>query len=76
MVKASESPFLTVAEAAEYLRMKVSTLDAMRWRHDGPTFRKHGAKVLYHRDDLDLWSRSQHIGDTLAPANDRSDNDR
>ncbi|MEM7729327.1 MAG: helix-turn-helix domain-containing protein [Pseudomonadota bacterium] len=69
------SPFMTVEEAADYLRMKVSTLDAMRWRHEGPNYRKHGAKVLYHRDDLEHWSRSRNIGHYPAPANDRADND-
>jgi len=29
-----ESPFYTVEEAAIFLRMKVTTLDAMRWRND------------------------------------------
>lgn len=71
-----ESPFLTVEEAADYLRMKVTTLDAMRWRNEGPSYRKHGAKVLYHRDDLEYWSRSRNVGQPTPPANDRADNDR
>ncbi|RAN36957.1 MULTISPECIES: helix-turn-helix domain-containing protein [Hyphomonadaceae] len=52
-----ESPYLTAAEAAAYLRLEESTLNAMRWRKEGPNWRKHGGKVVYHRDALDRWSR-------------------
>ena len=71
-----ESPFYTIEEAATFLRVKVSTLDAMRWRNEGPNYRKHGAKVLYHRADLDYWSHSRNIGNYPTPANDSADNDR
>jgi excisionase family DNA binding protein len=53
------SPYFTPAEAAAYLRMEKSTLNAMRWRREGPNWRKHGGKVLYHRDALDRWSLSR-----------------
>ncbi len=52
------SPFLDVQEAAAYLRLKKRTLDNMRWQGIGPRFRKHGGRVLYHRDDLKNWSES------------------
>lgn len=54
-----ESPFYTTAEAARYLRLEESTLNAMRWRKEGPPWRKHGGKVLYHKDDLDRWSEER-----------------
>ena len=53
------SPFYTPAEAARYLRLEESTLNAMRWRKEGPCWRKHGGKVLYHKDALDHWSRTR-----------------
>jgi predicted DNA-binding transcriptional regulator AlpA len=52
------SPFLDVNEAAAYLRLKKRTLDNMRWQGIGPRFRKHGGRVVYHRDDLKAWSES------------------
>ena len=52
-----QSPYLTAAEAAAYLRLEESTLNAMRWRKEGPNWRKHGGKVVYHKDALDHWSR-------------------
>lgn len=52
------SPFLTVEEAAAYLRLRKRTLDNMRWQGTGPRFRKHGGRILYHRDDIIAWSES------------------
>ncbi len=56
MTEDSKNPFLTVAEAAAYLRLKKRTLDNMRWMGTGPKFRKHGGRVFYHRTDLKTWS--------------------
>jgi hypothetical protein len=53
-----ETPFLTVAEAAQYLRLKKRTLDNMRWMGTGPKFRKHGGRIFYHKEDLVEWSRN------------------
>jgi Helix-turn-helix domain len=52
----TESPFLTVEEAATFLRLKKRTLDNMRWLGTGPKFRKHGGRIYYHRDELREWS--------------------
>jgi Helix-turn-helix domain len=52
----SDNPFLTVAEAAAYLRLKKRTLDNMRWMGLGPQFRKHGGRIYYHIDELKEWS--------------------
>ena len=57
--KLPKSPYLTAGEAASYLRLEESTLNAMRWRKEGPCWRKHGGKVIYHRDALDKWSCSR-----------------
>ena len=51
-----DTPYLTAAEAAAYLRLEESTLNAMRWRKEGPPWRKHGGKVVYHKSALDHWS--------------------
>ncbi len=58
MSEGPENPFLTVAEAAQYLRLKKRTLDNMRWMGTGPKFRKHGGRIFYHVDDLSEWSKN------------------
>jgi excisionase family DNA binding protein len=58
MTRQPKSPFLTIAEAAELLRLKKHTLDNMRWQGTGPPFRKHGGRICYHRDELKEWSKS------------------
>jgi len=57
--KEIQSPYLTAKEAAAYLRLEEATLNSMRWRKEGPCWRKHGGKVVYHRDALDKWSISR-----------------
>lgn len=64
----SKSPFVTVEEAAEYLKLTRSTLDNFRWAGGGPKYRKHGGRVLYHRDELDRWSREREYKSTSAKA--------
>ncbi|MGE3871348.1 MAG: helix-turn-helix domain-containing protein [Parvibaculaceae bacterium] len=58
MVDDTENPFLTVAEAAAYLRLRKRTLDNMRWMGTGPKFRKHGGRIFYHKDELAEWSKN------------------
>jgi Helix-turn-helix domain len=58
MPEQSNSPFLTVREAADYLRLKKRTLDNMRWMGTGPLFRKHGGRVYYDVKELTEWSLS------------------
>jgi hypothetical protein len=55
MIDIPNSPFLTVDEAAAYLRLKKRTLDNMRWMGTGPKFRKHGGRI-YYEDELREWS--------------------
>ncbi len=57
-----KSPFLNTDEAAQYLRLDARTLDNMRWRRNGPRYRKHGGKVFYHLDDLKYWSGMRDCG--------------
>jgi len=58
-----ESPYLTTTEAAQFLRLKERTLNNMRWRREGPHFRKHGGRVIYHKRDLEGWSRANDFGE-------------
>jgi excisionase family DNA binding protein len=46
---------LTVKEAAQYVRLAMSTLNALRTAGRGPRFIKLGRKVLYDTKDLDAW---------------------
>jgi hypothetical protein len=52
---------LTPEEAAEFLHVAVATLATWRSRkeREGPAYRKHGRKVVYHIDDLRRWSKKQ-----------------
>ena len=56
MVHQRKSQLLTTAEAAEFLRLEPHTLENMRRQGTGPPFRKHGARVFYHRAELKEWS--------------------
>lgn len=51
-----DSPYKTVDEAAVYLRLNPRTLNNMRSAGKGPSFHKHGRRVLYHIDELVRWS--------------------
>jgi hypothetical protein len=51
-----QSPYLTVRQAGEYVRLAKRTLDNMRWMGTGPQYRKHGGRIYYHVDELMKWS--------------------
>jgi hypothetical protein len=56
---AERSPWMTVPEAADYLRWKPSRIQ----KRTGPSVpeqqriphRKHEGRLLFHRDELDAW---------------------
>ncbi|WP_306253310.1 helix-turn-helix domain-containing protein [Parvularcula sp. IMCC14364] len=50
------SPYLLVQEAADYLRLSVTTMKRMRIDGTGPIYRKHMGHVVYHINDLEKWS--------------------
>jgi len=54
-----ESPFLTIPETAVLMRVKPRTLDNLRWRKEGPPYRRHGGRILYHRDEVLEWSKQR-----------------
>ena len=54
----SPSPYLTVVEAAAFLRLKPRTLDNMQCSGVGPIYCKHGSRILYNLWDLIAWSKA------------------
>lgn len=51
------SPYLLEIEAAKYLRMELRTLRRHRAEFTGPPVRRHGGILVYHEDDVDVWSK-------------------
>jgi hypothetical protein len=47
--------FLTLQEAADYLRHRKHALDNMRWMGTGPAFQKHSGRIIYHVEELQRW---------------------
>lgn len=47
--------FLTTKDAAEYLGLQRTTLEAWRCRGGGPKFGKFGRSVRYKLTDLEAW---------------------
>ena len=62
------SPYLTVAEAAAFLRLKPRTLDNMRCSGVGPIYCKHGGRILYNLWDLIAWSKASRRRSTAEKA--------
>ena len=59
------SPYLTVPQAADYLRVSKNHLDKLRVSGRGPPFARLGRrKVLYRRSDLDKWVDERIYGST------------
>ncbi len=61
--------FLTVEEAARFLRIAKGTLDNHRSKKTGPVPRYHGGRVVYRLSDLLAWSeqRAQRRKSPQAP---------
>lgn len=51
----NSKPFLTTTEAAAYLGLQRTTLEAWRCRGGGPRFVKFGRSVRYRASDLGDW---------------------
>ena len=67
-VDINASIFLTVREAAEFLRLSEITLSRWRTEGSGPSYRKFGRRVLYARADVVAWADDQ----KLLSTSDRS----
>lgn len=63
---ATNNTFLDTIEAAHYLGLMKSTLEAWRCRGDGPQFVKLGRAVRYRQADLDAWVDSRVRENTLG----------
>lgn len=63
--------YMTTREAAKYLRLAEVTLRKWRSKGTGPRFRRHGARVLYARENLDNWSRRQIARSTVDKPSSR-----
>ena len=46
-------------QAAEWANLSPRTLERMRIEGRGPTYRKHGRRVIYAESDLIAWSENQ-----------------
>jgi hypothetical protein len=57
--RSRSSKMLSVAEAAEQLRVSKSWLNKSRVLGGGPAFRKFGRKVVYDATDLEEFARSR-----------------
>jgi predicted site-specific integrase-resolvase len=57
--------YLLPNEAAEYLRVKPSTMANWRWKGVGPKYRKHGGTVVYPFEEIERYSGDDdksHVG--------------
>ena len=55
---------LKTAEAADYTRFAVATLERLRLQGNGPRFIKAGKSVRYRKADLDAWLESRLVRST------------
>ncbi|MEE4303594.1 MAG: helix-turn-helix domain-containing protein [Wenzhouxiangella sp.] len=60
--------FLDTIDAAHYLGLQKSTLEAWRCRGGGPQFVKLGRAVRYRQADLDAWIESRVRHNTVEAA--------
>lgn len=63
-----KSPFLSIDEAALYLRVTARALEHFRGEGGGPAYRKHGGSIVYHILDLDCWSSLRRYSSTSKKA--------
>ena len=62
----AQQAFLTTLDAADYLGLQRSTLEAWRCRGGGPRFVKLGRAVRYRQADLDSWIESRVRDNTVS----------
>ena len=61
----TQSPYLNTEEAARYLHLKPSTMEAYRVRGGGPQFcRAGGRRILYRVDALNSWADARTFSST------------
>lgn len=52
------SPYMSILECSEYIRLSVSTIYKKTHHREIPC-RKHGRRLIFHRDEIDAWSAAQ-----------------
>ena len=68
----NKSEFLTIRDAAEFMKVKVSTLYAWVYQRKIP-FRKHGSRVVFVAGELRDWSEKRRVPEHLSPAWESTD---
>ncbi|MDT8320745.1 MAG: helix-turn-helix domain-containing protein [Xanthomonadales bacterium] len=63
----SANDLFDTQQAAEYLGLKRTTLEAWRCRGGGPKFAKFGRVVRYRQSDIDSWIESRTRDNTVQP---------
>lgn len=61
-----ESPLMTTAEVARYIRKTPHAVRQMRHRGVGPQGTRVGKNLLFHRDVVAAWWAARIAGDPLA----------
>ncbi|MFD5629957.1 helix-turn-helix transcriptional regulator [Streptomyces sp. NPDC127072] len=62
----SETAFLNLPKAAEYLGISPNTLYVWRHRRQGPPSFRMGRRVMYRITTLDAWVRAQEQADSRS----------
>ena len=52
---------LNTQEAAKFLGLRSSTLEAWRCQKRGPRYAKLGSRVMYDQDELETWFASRSV---------------
>lgn len=68
--RGQSTPFLSIDEAALYLRVTARALEHFRGEGGGPDYRKHGGSIVYHKLDLDRWSAMRRFKSTAEKADE------
>ncbi|MGW3646193.1 helix-turn-helix transcriptional regulator [Streptomyces sp. NPDC000878] len=64
--QATETAFLTLPKASEYLGISPNTLYVWRHRRQGPPSFRMGRRVMYRITALDTWVRAQERADSRS----------
>jgi predicted DNA-binding transcriptional regulator AlpA len=63
---ATETAFLNLPKAADYLGLSPNTLYVWRHRRQGPSSFRMGRRVMYRVSALDAWVRAQEQADSRS----------
>lgn len=55
----AQTPLLPQAQLSQFLNVSVRTLERWRVEGTGPTYIKAGRRVLYRREDVEVWLSGQ-----------------